>query len=279
MFNFKTLKTTLVGTLGVALAAFSASASTVPSFTPVSGTSFGHGEFNHAQIVASLYNGRFGQAGSSDTSAWNQVVEHGTIRQFRRGDLTITRVHDAGFGGALGTLASRTGRDDEVWRAEGLISARAVARFAGFDQTFGFTRGAAGGSTSDFSPLLTANGSGMLDRSQNRAVTFAGDNRPFRWVRTGAEGGFFTSNPADQCHTDMLVTYEVTGLGKKTWLLFWEDIGPGGSHGFSRSDRDFNDLVVELTVVPLPPAAWAGLTGLAMIAGFQHLRRRKHARD
>jgi hypothetical protein len=31
-----------------------------------------------------------------------------------------------------------------------------------------------------------------------------------------------------------------------------------------------------LTLVPLPPAAWAGLAGLAMVGGFGYVRNRRH---
>src|SRR5207253_6215587 len=96
---------------------------------------------------------------------------------------------------------------------------------------------------------------------------------PYRLGR-GGEGNLFSSNQADNVDKrDHLVTYEIGGLPGQpanvtTRVLFWEDL-PAPS-----SDFDFNDFVVELKtdpplgagtaplLIPLPPAAWTGLSGL-----------------
>ena len=77
------------------------------------------------------------------------------------------------------------------------------------------------------------------------------------------------SNPDGMDH---LVTYQVNGTGQpaSVYLLCWEDKFAG------KSDRDYNDLVVEVQaaeiaarapftqplLIPLPPPAWTGLAGL-----------------
>jgi hypothetical protein len=50
------------------------------------------------------------------------------------------------------------------------------------------------------------------------------------------------------------------------------------SFGGNDRDIDINSLEVQgLSMVPLPPAAWAGMSTLAGLIGFGAIRRRKHA--
>lgn len=60
--------------------------------------------------------------------------------------------------------------------------------------------------------------------------------------------------------------------------LFWGFGRNAGSSGVTSPSTDPNTVAADLTVVPLPPAAWAGLGGLGMVAGFHALRRRKNGR-
>jgi hypothetical protein len=71
-----------------------------------------------------------------------------------------------------------------------------------------------------------------------------------------------------------MVTYRIEGLPDRathaTWLLMFEDLAGGG-------DRDYNDLVVEVKAIPLPPALWpaaALLAGLAGVCALRSVRRR-----
>jgi len=94
---------------------------------------------------------------------------------------------------------------------------------------------------------------------------------------------------------DHLVTYQVESGsaaddGSSTYLLCWEDkLG-------RRSDRDFNDMVVEIRtastaseaaaaaaiseplLIPLPPALWSGLGGLIGVGAFGAVRRSRGCR-
>ena len=60
--------------------------------------------------------------------------------------------------------------------------------------------------------------------------------------------------------------------------LFWSFGRNAGSSGVNSPSTDPSTVAADLTVVPLPPAAWAGLGGLGMVAGFHALRRRKNGR-
>ncbi len=75
---------------------------------------------------------------------------------------------------------------------------------------------------------------------------------------------------------DLMVSYQLLGMGKDVSLHFWEDRPQG--------DRDYNDIVLRSTAtndtiapapVPIPPALAAGLTGLAALA-VSTRRRRRH---
>ncbi len=73
-----------------------------------------------------------------------------------------------------------------------------------------------------------------------------------------------------------MITYAVTGTGRneQTSLLFWEDAK------VPYADFDYNDLVVEITgrgtagvLIPLPAAAWSGLSLLCAVSLMKGMRR------
>ena len=112
---------------------------------------------------------------------------------------------------------------------------------------------------------------------------------PYHFARQGA--GTAASNGSRSPDTlDHLVTYQINGTGPAgvhTWLLFWED------RAAQRREMDYADLAVEVTtraqqsprtvggaapvtapvLIPLPPAAWTGLSGLLGLAGFRWIKR------
>lgn len=225
--------------------------------------------------------------------------------QYAGSQITVTRVADTGGSDPLDLAtapaglssdpqANPTSVQDQVW-TDGIVRARAEAVFASNTQNFGYIgRGGLGGpltvpsvgdvDASDYNHLFTASGSGH-NVSGSAQITFEPGDQ-WLWARHGAQntGNFDldgsnstigqTSRDADnRDQLDHMVTYHVQVAGRDLpiWLLFWEDL-PGPASGVS--DRDFNDLVVMLTVIPLPGPAAMGLAGLL---GLAAVRRRRNA--
>jgi hypothetical protein len=59
-----------------------------------------------------------------------------------------------------------------------------------------------------------------------------------------------------------MVTWLITGgEAAGNYVIAWEDLPRGG-------DRDFNDIVLEVRVVPIPAALWLFASGLLGLIGF-----------
>lgn len=184
-------------------------------------------EPDHQAILSEVYGGQFG----------------GTATGYSNGLLRAERLDDS------------SGLD-QTWQASG-YTAKAVASFSGYAQTFGVF-----GSAGEFSRLFAVSGTGY--RTSGTA-TVAGGTAFGR----GGRGELFSSITAQNSDgRDHLVSYAISGndVPANTYLLFWED-GIG-----TRGDFDYNDLVVELRanrngalLIPLPSAAWMGLIGLTLV--------------
>ena len=204
-------------------------------------------ELNHAQILSQTYGGTFAASG----------VNYGN------GTLTAQRMHDDSAG------------SDECW-GNGMFSARAIARYAGAQQTFGVIDGGSGAGT--LQELFTVTGWGTS--VSGSAVNLDLCEKLVRFARVGSGNlgdETFSSVAMDNLGAaDQMVSYRLLGGpgGADRFLLFFEDVGAGLD-----SDWDFNDLVVELTVrpgvnaVPLPPAAWSGLAALATVGAWRSRKR------
>jgi hypothetical protein len=74
-----------------------------------------------------------------------------------------------------------------------------------------------------------------------------------------------------------MVTFKVEGLpnqGQYTvWLLFWEDLNLSNEPNTLTSDRDFQDMVVEVRAIVPEPAT--GVLALAGLAAATCVRRRR----
>lgn len=210
------------------------------------------GEISQVDLLSGIY----GETFSAVSGTYN----------FASASYTATRVEDFADGGTASTVGNNlellgnpvAGDTDQLWN-DGVTEVVAEARYAGYSQGFGFNTGS--GDTQVFQvqgSKFDVTGSGVVDvRGQEG----------FRWVRTDGQQSPQYSTVADNADgIDHLVTYLISGpsgwhTGVTTWLLCWDDQLNGG-------DRDFNDLVVEVRAVPIPPAVVIGILGLG-VAGIK----------
>ncbi len=192
------------------------------------------------------------------------------------GGVVATRISDFTTSALLGGsnplyLGTGLGDTDQVWH-DGTIAFAAQARYAGYQQYFGYRNGTAGGTGVTNGMAVSGSGYGV----SGGGSWFVGPTA-FQWIRSGnasftndaGNGDVYSSiaaNNADQ--TDHMVTYEITGLGNLRYMLFWEDL-PSVNGGLP-GDYDYNDLAIEIqtiTAIPLPSAgamASVGLLGLGL---------------
>jgi hypothetical protein len=228
----------------VAAALLAASGSAYADYTTVNGPA--GGELGHGDILSAVYGATLLPSGLD----------------FSGGGITATRVQDR-IGGLIGAnlviagpnLATQT---DQIWQ-DGTVRVRAEAKFAGDDQSFGWIQ-----NTTNVQNFLFTAGSVPQNASFN-----VGGNGEFRLYDDPSNASLFESRESNNSNIDHMVTYFITGTtdGIDKFFVFFEDRASG--------DFDYNDLGVELSVVPLPPAAWAGLVSLAGVGGFGYLRRRR----
>lgn len=208
------------------------------------------GEKSIQQILDAVYGGTFTASGVNYTN----------------GVITATRVNDNGGSGTNDVLFGPGTANDQVWNG-GAISAKVDARYAGFTQAFGYKTGTSG---TAYNSLFSVTGSGLAVSGSATVDMNVLAGGTWRWARTGSDSRVFTSRDTDNVDgLDHMVTYEITGYSDlKTWLIGFEDnIAPN-------SDRDFNDLVVQVQAVPTPAAIGMGLTTLAGL-GIAALRRKR----
>jgi hypothetical protein len=216
-----------------------------------------HGEVSHERILEKVYGGDF--------------VADSTGLSFSNGSgVTVTRMED-GSGSAT----------DAQWSGKS-VSARAVAAFSGKRRTAGYFAATSGG---DARRIFEASGR-KFDVAGAGASGAEVDGELLLTTGRGRRAKVFSSAVASNPDgMDHLVAYQVKGTGQpaSVYLLCWED-------KFARkSDRDYNDLVVEVQaaeiaarapftqplLIPLPPPAWTGLAGLLGLASVSSFRKRR----
>lgn len=221
-------------------------------------------EVSHEQILEHVYGGNF----VADPTGLSFSNESG---------VTVTRLDDDGA------------RGDELWTGR-VVSAKAVASFGRKARTASYFGGNTGGQVTK---LFETTGK-RFDVSGETAgeTTLDGSLTVGRGRKAGRV--FSSVAASNRDGIDHLVSYEVKNAGAageatNTYLLCWED------KFARRSDRDYNDMVVEVKtasgaaaaaaalteplLIPLPAGLWSGLGGLLGLGAIRFLRNAaRHAR-
>jgi uncharacterized protein DUF4114 len=185
----------------------------------------------------------------------------------------------------LGNLTRMDDSLDLLWGNTGIAHVLVVAKYSGYDQTFGYLAGESGG---DFVPLVTVSGNGYVSGGE---ITFSIDQSTadFRWGNDpyglGGTPGLWSALADENADgRDHMVTWMITGnaghpnniLG--AFVVGFEDL-PG------LGDADYNDLVVLVwgvtdgpitgpLAVPLPASLMLIAASVLGGAGWSRFRRR-----
>jgi hypothetical protein len=213
-------------------------------------------------------------------------------------DLSGSQFSGGGFG---------SGVTDQVW-TDGISSVAVKAVFAGFNQRFGFSDASptidASGQLDNYTNILDATGGGtanvnyQLDAAFSDGVFAAGSDvgadvtgDPPRWTWSRSSGGATPGTDPDGSDmsslesinldvSDHMITFflDADGDGKASagdsWFLFFEDLLVGNDplNEGNIYDGDFSDLVIEMTIIPLPASGGVAAAALALGAGFRRRR-------
>lgn len=176
---------------------------------------------------------------------------------------TFTRIHDFGMANDntptdLHSPYGGTTTDQRF--ADGLADVRFLVKYAGNNNRLGFSNTSnASLVDGDVSDILgsTIGSSAQVTLSSNFQLT----------LKINSQSNNYWGSNTDTGSNDHFVTWQVVGQGRTFWVVGVEDLNLG--------DADYNDWVGEFSVIPLPPAAWAGLSTLAGIGLLGAARRRR----
>jgi hypothetical protein len=163
---------------------------------------------------------------------------------------------------------------DQVW-FPAVGSATAVAKFASYSQQVGYIPDLNGDNVFDESFVALFDVSGSTDGIDlgGPSANLNSGNVNFAWALDPSGAPLWTSLPSENSDSlDHMVTWQITGGEGNTvgnYVIAWEDL-PGGG------DRDYNDLVLEVSVqpVPIPAAVWLFVSGLLGLSGIARARRK-----
>ncbi|MFA5422602.1 MAG: PEP-CTERM sorting domain-containing protein [Phycisphaerae bacterium] len=214
-------------------------------------------EKNHAEILADTYGGAFTADGHNfvGSGASTGIT---AIRVYDFDSITYNTTH----------IYTHEETDvDQIW-SDGVLTITAYARYAAYNQSFGWNGGGTGGQ--NYQELV--NQSDIGGPGHTFEIT-AGQE--FLWGHQAQSRDWWESDKKEWWSRDSenswwgsedhMVTYYMqgAGAGEAVWMIFIED------EKLCDSDKDYNDFVVEVRAVPEPTTI--GLIGL----GFLALRRRR----
>jgi hypothetical protein len=210
------------------------------------------GEPSLAQIFSSAY------AGDANILTMAQINSAG----FSIAGYTFTRLHD--FGSGLGTPTNLhnpyAGLTTDALFQDGTAQVEFRVKYAGYNNGFGWSNQPGSVNAGNYQSIIAPGAA-----PGTSAITSMSSN--FQFALKAGDGNYWGTNQLAGGGFDHFVTWYVQGNGRNFWLMAVEDLNLG--------DRDYNDWVGEITLIPLPPAAWAASAGLVMVGGIKAFRRRK----
>lgn len=173
---------------------------------------------------------------------------------------TFTRVHDFGIvGGPTDLHFAYDGSTTDARLKDGTAQIKFLVKHAGNTNRIGWSNEAGAPTSGGYTDIIGSSGEQATTLSSNfQLVMNVNGTGSSYWGGDHLAGG----------GSDHFVTWSVQGNGRSFWVIGVEDLNLG--------DADYNDWVGELAVIPLPPAAWAGLSTLAGVGLIGAIRRRKH---
>lgn len=221
-----------------------------PGHTTVQYPGFNPDEPNHWQILGDIYGGTFTGSGTD--------LGYGMWTVFSNGPITAYRINDwNGEEFSLNIISNGPDDVDQIW-TNGITTVTAEAKYAAFEQSFGWNNGGLG--ISDYNEIITHHdvGNGPVK------LTIEGD---FLWGMQPDSYQWWSKDSLNSDGTDHMVTYKIEGLETDwtVWMVFHEDLP------YASSDFDYNDFAIEIRAIPEP--ATICLLALGSLALLRRKRR------
>lgn len=207
-------------------------------------------EANHAEILADIYGGTF----TADGVNYIGGGPGGNINALRAYDLDDEFIYLHVFSGGPGDV-------DQIW-TDGAVTVTAAAKYASYQQAFGWNGGGLGTSFIELVNDGDIGGPGVeftIMEDQEFLWGYQAINNPH--CPPGLEWWSWIDENDGEDH---MATYfmEDASPDETVWTIFMEDLE---FTNCELSDRDYNDFVVEIRAIPEPATiCLLALGGLAL---------------